>query len=531
MSPNAGMASNGAGGRDCSEAGPPVGTVVQRPVEGAVLLLSVFVAASSGLAYELVIGTTGAYLAGDGVREFSLTIGIFLFAMGVGSFLSRSVQERVLEAFILVEVTAGLLGGFSNAILFLVYSFLSGYQVVMYGLLFLVGVFIGLEIPLLVRLLSAFKPLRVNISNVLSLDYVGSLVAAVLFPLVLLPNLGLMQTALLFGILNVLVGLGNYLFFRRRQGLGPWLGAASVAALGLLVAGFLWSDRIVALAESRQYDDEIILVEQTPYQRIVLTRWRDDLRMFLNGDLQFSSRDEYRYHEVLVHPLLSTVARRDHVLILGGGDGLALREVLKYRDVRHVTLVDLDRRLVELCRRNPHIRRLNMGSLDSPKVRLVFQDAFTFVRGDRNFYDAAILDFPDPSNERLAKLYTLEFYRMVAARLVTGGGLAVQSASPYFTRRAFWSIVRTLEEAGLQVTPMRVQVPSFGEWGINLASRQKLPFRRARIRVPTRFLTQELLPLLFTFPRDMARVPVAVSTLDKPTVVYEYDRAWREYFK
>lgn len=492
--------------------------------DGAVLLLAVFVVATCGLAYELIIGTTGAYLAGDGVRQFSITIGVFLSAMGLGSFLSRSVTERALPIFISVEVVIGLVGGFCNIILYLVYAFLSGYEVVMYTLMGFIGTLIGLEIPLLVRLLSSYSPLRVNISNVLALDYLGSLFVAIAFPLVLLPNLGLMRSGLLFGILNVAVGIGNYLFFKKKAKtpLPKALLITAVVGLLFLVGAFVYADRILTIAESRQYDDEIILVKQTKYQRIVLTRWRDDLRLFLNGNLQFSSRDEYRYHEALVHPALATTPSRERVLVLGGGDGLALREILKYEDVRQVTLVDIDREMVELSRTNPHIKKLNKGSLSSRRVDFSYHDAFAFMKRNDKKYNVILVDLPDPSSENLAKLYTVQFYRYLARGLAADGALAVQATSPYYTPKAFWTIQKTLEAAGLNTTPLKVHVPSFGQWGILLASHHPLRWRRSKLEVKTRYLSQELYGTLFVFPRDLKPQAGSVSTLDNPTVVHSY---------
>ncbi len=514
------------------EAAPVEGDVAEMrsPAEGAVLLLSVFVVASCGIAYELVIGATGAYIAGDGVTQFSLTIGVYLFAMGLGSFLSRRVTKNLLSTFIGVELVVGVVGGFANTILFLVYGFMTGYEVVFYSLLIFVGMMIGLEIPLLLRLLSQYGPLRINVANVLGLDYVGALLVAVAFPLVLLPALGLMRTSLLFGILNVIVAGGNLIFFRKRR-LSKALPVGVVASLLALLVTFGYTNHLVRLGEAEQYDDEIVLTRQTKYQRIVLTRWRTEIRLFLDRNIQFSSRDEYRYHEALVHPALSTIPNRDRILILGGGDGLGLREVLKYPDVKEVVLVDLDKEMVDLCRTNKHIRKVNAEALSSKRVKLVYRDAWSWLQENHGRFNAILVDMPDPSSEKVAKLYSLGFYRMCRRHLAKDGALVVQSTSPYFAPGAFWCIHETLKAAGLHVTPIHVHVPTFGMWGFNLASFQPMPWKHARPKVPTRYLSNELWPSLFQWPKDQPPLDVEISTLDNPRAIYYYHRGYREHFR
>lgn len=505
--------------------------VIRHPMEGAVLLVSVLVVASCGIAYELVIGATGAYIAGDGVTQFSLTIGVYLFSMGLGSFLSRQVNENLLATFIAVEIVVGLVGGFANTILFLVYGFLTGFEVVFYALIVFVGALIGLEIPLLIRLLSTYGPLRVNVANVLGLDYLGALLVAIVFPLVLLPTIGLMRTSLLFGLLNVLVAGGNLIFFRGRR-LWKGLPVGVMLALIMLVVGLFAAEQVTRLSEAEQYDDDIILTRQTPYQRIVLTRWRDEVRMFLDGNIQFSSRDEYRYHEALVHPALSTIPNRDRILILGGGDGLGVREVLKYPDVKEIVLVDIDKQLVDLSRTNPHIKKINEGALSSSKVKLVYRDAWAWLReGTHGRFSAVLVDMPDPTSEKMAKLYSQGFYRLIRRHLAADGAAAVQSTSPYFSPGAFWCVHETLKAAGFTVTPIRVHVPTFGEWGFNLASHRPLPYRESAPRVKTRYLNRELWDTMFVWPSDMGPVPVEPSTLDNPRVLFYYQRGYQSFFR
>jgi spermidine synthase len=241
--------------------------------------------------------------------------------------------------------------------------------------------------------------------------------------------------------------------------------------------------------------------------------------------------DEYRYHEALVHPALATIPSRERILVLGGGDGLGVREILRYPDVKEIVLVDIDKEMVELCRTNVHLRQVNQGALDSPKLRKVYRDAWAYVREARGHFNAIIVDFPDPSNEKVAKLYSLAFYRQARHLLAADGVMAVQSTSPYFSPGAFWCIHRTLKEAGLTVVPIHAYVPTFGQWGFNLASLRPLPYERARLPAGLRYVGQAMYPGMFLWPEDEGPVEVDISTLDNPRVVHYYDQGFRANFR
>ena len=287
------------------------------------LLTSVLLIASCGLVYELIAGTLASYLLGDSVTQFSTVIGTYLVAMGVGSWLSRYVGRGLATRFVLVELLVGLVGGFSSSILFVAFAYTDSFRVVLYALVFVVGVLVGLEIPLLMRILRDRFDFKDVVAHVLTFDYLGALGASLLFPLVLVPHLGLVRSALLFGLINAGVAVWTTRLLRESLPRRGWLHAASLAVVVLLGIGWLAADRILEIGESNLYADDVVLARNTPYQRIVLTAWKDDLRLFLNSHLQFSSKDEYRYHEALVHPGLSAQPEARRVLVLGGGDGLA----------------------------------------------------------------------------------------------------------------------------------------------------------------------------------------------------------------
>ncbi len=487
------------------------------------LLFSVFVIASCGLIYELIAGTLASYLLGDSVMYFSTIIGTYLFAMGVGSYLSRFIGKALIERFIRIELMVGLAGGSSAAILFFVFAYLESFRLILYAQVVAVGILVGLEIPLLLRILKDKLQFKDLVAQVLTFDYLGALAVSLLFPLVLAPRLGLVRTCFLFGILNVLVAGWTTFLFRDHLVRAVWLRWQCAAALALLLGGFAYGERMTTFAEENLYTDEIIFARSSAYQRIVLTRWKDDIRLFLNSHLQFSSKDEYRYHEALVHPAMQWLQTPRRVLVLGGGDGLAVREILKY-GVESVTIVDLDPEMTRLFATNELLRQLNGDSLRSPKVTIINADAFVWLDQNRDVFDFAVIDFPDPTNYALGKLYTTAFYRLLERHLAENGAAAIQATSPMFARQSYWCIVKTIESAGLHTSPYHVYVPSFGEWGFVIAS--KNPYNPVPVRMEgLKFVTTEILPGFFQFPPDMGRVDADVNRLNNQILVRYYESA------
>lgn len=491
------------------------------------LLFSALVVASCGLVYELLAGTLASYLLGDSVTQFSTIIGAYLFAMGLGSWLSRHLRARLLETFVRVEILVGLVGGTTAAALFLLFGEIGAFRVALYGLVGINGVLVGLEIPLLVRILQDEYETGELVARVLAADYLGALVASLLFPLWLVPRLGLVRTGFLFGMINVAVAWVPLL---RADGVRHPAGhrLAAGCAVVLLAVGWAFADDLTSLAEQGQYPGQALFARSTPYQRIVVTRQADDIRLFLNGNLQFSTRDEYRYHEALVHPLMTQVPRARRILVLGGGDGLALRELLRYPQVESVTLVDLDPEVTDLFYRVPFLAELNGGALRSPKVHVINADAFVWLQTAPAGFDAAIVDFPDPSNYSVGKLFSQTFYRRLRAVLAPEGWAVVQSTSPYVAPRAFWCVDRTLQAAGWTTSAYHVLVPSFGEWGFVLAG--PAPWREGAPLPPgLRFLTPEGLRQAFVFPADMQRVATEVNRLDNQVLVRYFEQEWGRY--
>ncbi len=491
------------------------------------LFLSVLLIAACGLIYELIAGTLASYLLGDSILQFSTVIGSYLFAMGIGSWLSRYVNKSLVGSFITIELMVGLVGGFSSSILFLAFAYTQSFRFILYLLVIIVGILVGLEIPLLMRILKHRFQFRDLVAHVLTFDYLGALGASLLFPLVLVPKLGLVRGALLFGMVNAGVALWSTWLFREQLPRYNGLRAASLVVLAALTGGLFSADYIMAAADDNLYSDEVILSRQTKYQRIVLTRWKDDVRLYLSSHLQFASGDEYRYHEGLVHPVLSALPAARRVLILGGGDGLAAREVLKYRNIEQLTLVDLDPEMTQLFATHSYLKQLNGGSLTDKRMRVINADAFVWLEQTKEMFDAVIIDFPDPTNFSLGKLYTTAFYRLLGHHIAESGFFVVQSTSPLFARQSFWCVVETLKAAKFQTRPYHVYVPSFGEWGFVIAGKQQW---QPPVQLPAglRFLSLTNLPALFDFPIDMQPIPAEPNRLNDQSLVRYYEEDWKK---
>ena len=490
------------------------------------LFLSVLLIAACGLIYELIAGTLASYLLGDSVLQFSTVIGTYLFAMGLGSAASRYLGRSLVSRFVEIELMVGIVGGFSSSILFLAFAYTHAFDFALYALVIAIGILVGLEIPLLMRILEGRFQLRDLVSHVLTFDYLGALGASIAFPLWLVPKLGLVRAAILFGIINAAVALWSTFLFREQLRSRFALRAACVAVLLLLGGGMFASNWIQSQADNQLFADEVIFERNTRYQRIVVTRWKDDLRLFLNSHLQFSSRDEYRYHEALVHPGLSSVSWARRALVLGGGDGLAVRELLKYPNLESITLVDLDPEMIRLFTNHPMLAPLNDFSFRNPRVHVINSDAFPWLDENRGTWDFVVVDFPDPTSYSLGKLYTTAFYRLLKKHVAENGLVVVQSTSPMFSRQSYWCIVDTMQQAGFKTWPYHVYVPSFGEWGFTLAGNGWRP--PSTLPEGLKFLTASTVPELFDFPEDMKPVPAEINRLNDQILVRYYEKEWKD---
>ena len=495
------------------------------------LFITILLIAACGLIYELIAGALASYLLGDTVTQFSTVIGTYLFAMGIGSWLSRYIQRRLAEYFLWVELMVAVCGGLSATLLFLSFAYTQGFRVVLYAIVIVIGALVGLEVPLLMRLLQDRFHLRDMVAHVLGFDYLGALFASLLFPLWLVPQLGLVRGAAFFGLINAAVALWGTHLFRTQISASEQFRLRIACLAACVVLGFAMAESkwITGAADEGLYSDEVIFSRDTHYQRIALTKWREDMRLYLNGHLQFSSRDEYRYHEPLVHPGLAALPHARRVLVLGGGDGLAIREVLKYPNVEHIVQIELDPEMTHLFRTMPMLTALNANSLNDKRVEVINADAFVWLDKHEDMFDFAIVDFPDPTNYSIGKLFTTAFYRLLERHIAHGGSFVVQSTSPMFARHSYWSIVETLKEAGVAVYPYHAYVPSFGEWGFVLATAKDVAYTPPTI-LPAglRYLTVTETQQLFQFPADMTPVKAEANHLNDQPLVRSLEKEWRE---
>jgi spermidine synthase len=554
----AGAADAGTGAaRDEDRSGAAGGTRAVR----ALLLLAAGACAACALVYELALIALGGVLVGATVTQTSLVVSLFVFALGLGALAAKPLLHRPLPAFVAIEAGVAVAGGFSVHACYAAFAYAGVYTPAVVVASLVCGALVGAELPLLMELLQRVRRQAAAraLADLTAADYVGALVGGLAFPFVLLPLLGQMRGALAAGLVNlVCAALIVFVVFRGDLTRRVRAGAGAVLVVGAVavVLGLAYAGRFEVSARQQLYDDPIVVSERTPYQEIDVTesltlRGTPDVRLYLNGDLQLSSRDEYRYHEALVHPVLAATtpaarARGLRVLVLGGGDGMAVREILRHRDVRSVRLVDLDPAMTRLARTDPRLRRLNRGSLDDRRVRVTNTDAFNWVRshpqGDRaggaagDRYDAVVVDFPDPDDQGLARLYSAELYGMVRSRvLAPGGAMVVQSGSPYFAPDAFWSVGATLELAGWRGRPYHVDVPTFGDWGFWLAASAGGAGGAPSLAVgaplspPLRFLSPDVLRAAAVFPADRGPRDVRPTTLNRPAILDYTRKGWADY--
>jgi spermidine synthase len=493
------------------------------------LMITTLIISGCSIIYEVLISSVSSYLVGDSIKQFSITIGLYMSSMGIGSYISKYIKKTLFNWFIFVEISIGVLGGMSSLILFMSHVYIVSYALVMYIQIIIIGILVGLEIPLLTRIVEKDNQnLRITISNIFTFDYIGGLVGSIAFPLLLLPKLGYFTTSFLTGALNIIVAI---VIIYSHEGYIKKVHIyklISIIAFSLMIIGAIFSENIATGVENKLYRDKVILSKQTKYQKIVITKHKDDLRLFINGNIQFSSTDEYRYHESLIHVPMSACDTKKNILILGGGDGLAAREVLKYTDVENITLVDLDEEMVKLCKTNKDIVKLNNNSLSNKKMNLVYEDAFTYLQKSEEAFDMILVDLPDPNDESLNKLYTNIFYRLCKNHLTDTGVMVVQSTSPYYAKEAFWCINKTLESEDFNVYPYHLEVPSFGDWGFQLASKKSIDIKALNINIgDAKFINTEILSRIFTFSEDekVDKNKLKTNTISSPQLLTYYLKA------
>ncbi len=453
-----------------------------------------------------------------------------LFSMGLGSRLSKNFENDLLGKFITTEFTLSIIASNVTIIVYAVFALFGHTLIIIYTLSIVVGLLIGMEIPLVIRLNEQFQSLRFNISSAMENDYYGSLAGGVFFAFVGLPILGLQYTPLVLGAVNFLVAIVFIAVIWRELRLTQkryFSGFAGIVLVILLLTG-VFSDDVVRWGDRVRYKDEIVYSEQSRYQKIVLTKSDRFHWLYINGHQQLSTMDEELYHEPLVHPAMLLHSSPRDILILGGGDGAAAREVLKY-DPTSVTLVDLDPMMTDLGRDHPVLKEINHDAFADSRVDVINEDAFTYIEKSGLQFDVIIADFPDPRTVDLGRLYSREFYWLCQKVLCENGILITQATSPYYAQAAFECIDLTMKAAGFNTLKLHNQVLTLGEWGWILGTKElgrdlKKDLIKKDINVETEWLTNDALVRISHFGNEVfpeRHKSIEVNRIHNP-VLYKY---------
>ncbi|WP_044202957.1 polyamine aminopropyltransferase [Flammeovirga sp. OC4] len=511
------------------------------------LKLALFATGLSGIVAEYVLSTLATYFLGNSVLQWTLTLSFMLFAMGLGSRYSKYLDKNLIEKFILVEFILSFLVSFSSIIAYGISAYVSFNQelyvfplpidgVLIYFTSICIGFLIGLEIPLATRLNDSFETLKVNISSVMEKDYFGSLFGGLFFAFVGLPFLGLTYTPFVLGFVNLSVAI--LLLWRLDDIIAPnWVKKLKIGSISLFIVigiGMFSAKEVINFGEQHLYKDKVVFQEQTSYQRLVVTKWKNDYWLYINGHLQLSTFDEWLYHEPMAIPALSLNGRPQKVLILGGGDGCLAREALKYPSIEKITLVDLDPGMTRLGQEHPIFVELNKNALNNSKVEVINGDAFTYLEKTEEFFDVILMDFPDPKSIELGRLQSMETFRMCWHHLRPNGVIVTQAGSPYYATKAFYCIEKTMQEAGFNTIPMRNQVLTLGEWGWVMGTKTLSPTEmKQKIRgldieeIPTRWLNNESLNSITSFGKGLVEFDssqVEVNTVHNPVLPTYYGK-------
>lgn len=491
----------------------------------------------SGIVAEYILSTLASYFIGNAILQFTLIVSIMLFSMGLGSRLSKSFNTNIIFYFVITELTLSVLVSFSAITSYLVYGYTNVSWVVIYLLSIIIGLLIGLEIPFATRINNDFEELRLNISNILEKDYYGSLLGGLFFAFIGLPYLGLTYTPFVLGFINLIISFWLFYVLKNEisQRLRKWIGVLYVIVFLIILTGLFFAKPLVLFGEQAKYKDKIIFSKQTKYQKIVITEWQKWHSLYINGNQQLSTFDEYMYHEPMVHTTIGMSPRKERILILGGGDGCIVRELLKYKDIGEITLVDLDGKMLDLGRDNNIFKSLNNNALNSSNVKTIVADAFTFLEKAKINYDVILVDLPDPNNVDLNKLYTKEFYTLCYNHLDENGTFITQSGSPYYATKAFYCIDKTLKSSKFYTLPMHNQILTLGEWGwvmgkkkpINVEALKNIDFEK----MPLKWLNNDAISGLVSFGKPLVDTTgIQINTIFDPKLYLYYKEGnWNLY--
>ncbi len=507
-----------------------------------ILKIAIFATGLSGIVAEYILSTLATYFLGDSIFQWTMIVSVMLFAMGLGSRLSKYFSTSLLIKFIVIEFILSIFVSFSPLLTYVVSAYTVYLGLIIYSLSILIGILIGMEIPLVIRLNDELEELRFNVSSIIENDYYGSLIGGLFFAFVGLPYLGITYTPFILGAINLSVA--SILLIMVASSLSKknkyYLSFGSATIFVMMTAGLYFAEPIILYGEQLKYKDKIVYAEQSKYQKIVLTQWKDDYWLYINGNQQLSTLDEIMYHEPIVHPVMSLSETPHDILVLGGGDGCAAREILKYDEVKTITLVDIDPAITEMAKTNSVLLKMNEGSLLNKKVNIVNEDAFTFVDDLKQFYDVIIIDLPDPRSVEIGRMYTYEYYKKLGRLLRPNGFIITQAGSPYYATKAFKCIELSMNKAGYNTVPIHNQILTMGEWGWIIGSKsveknkilnklQSITFEGIELK----WLNNEAMKLITSFGKNIYNFEVdsiEVNTIHNP-VLYRYylDGNWDIY--
>lgn len=508
-----------------------------------VLYISTFIFSFTAIAHESNFIAATSFLFGDTATQAGLLLAFVFFGMLAGAWLSKKFPDsRLLEAFIIGELLLTIAAGFSIVFGFWVYATSEHYVLLIRLNIFLVSTLVGLEDAAVIRYANRYESeTKDAIGNGMMMNNLGSAIAGLFFGTILVPFFGgMLNVALILGVLDSIVVAIVILRFKDQLIRWPIYLMICVVSGFVLFATYSGSDELSKNLTNPLYDDMITRQWNSPYANIVLTREDKEIRLYINGGLQFSSTDEVQYHEPLIMPALNLASQRVAnrplvVAIAGGGDGLGSRDVLKHSNVGELHIVDLDAVMTGEVALSEPIVTLNQHAFEDSRVTIHNTDAFIFFRDTEERFDVIIVDLVDPNNDVVSKLYTVEFYQMLSKKLNHGGVVVTQSTSPWYSPEAFWTINLTMEETFSTVVPYRWAVPSFGDWGWNMASH--VEFERTEIDIDetlTTWLTSTGWDSLHFFSpdefkiRDQLKSLGVVNRLINPilSVYYNHSSRW-----
>jgi len=547
-------------------------------LDDVILIAIMAVLAGCGLIYQYLLSHYASRILGVVESTIYTMIGLMIVSMGFGSFAAKALKDpfssfawlESIIAFLGVTCILVIAASVSFSVLlpqsiaevfnlpsdlipsggiFVWLKSLSYHSPYFFGAL--IGFLLGMEIPLIARVREAVygHHLEHNTGTIYGVDYIGAGVGAAIWVLVML-SIDVTKAAVLTAIVNLLAGL--LFLVRYRQRIHRWKALIGVHCVVMLIAlvvyenGDDWSSNMT----NTLFQDQVVYTGSSHYQNFTITERKLSGRLdpvygfYINGRLQFSSEDEHIYHGMLVYPAMLVAPANPKVLVIGGGDGLALRDVLRF-EPKNVTLIDLDAELIELFSTKKEMSEyqkalvaLNKDAFADERLSVINGDAFIEVNhlvANNTVFDAIIVDLPDPSHPDLDRLYTDHFYSRLKSLLSSNGVLVIQSTSPYHAKKAFISIGKTVEAVGFKgVQQYRQNIPSFGEWGWTIAANNQKPVRLAllaldELRPSHQWLTRDLLIASFEFPANFyaEKAEIEVNHLGSNRIYRYHDEAWR----